>query len=60
MLGLLLQPSEDELETVTFTSHRSIKDIQTRVEFNAADELEENCNMKFGDNPIVLNESFGI
>lgn len=60
---VLLAASEDELETVTISSTRStrsIKDIPTRVEFIAGEELEEKANMKPGDIRMVLSESTGI
>lgn len=60
---VLLEASEDELETVTISStrsSRSIKDIPTRVEFIAGEELEEKANMKPGDIRMVLSESTGI
>ncbi|TKC05380.1 TonB-dependent receptor [Pedobacter polaris] len=60
---VLLEVSEDELETVTISStrsSRSIKDIPTRVEFIAGEELEEKANMKPGDIRMVLSESTGI
>ncbi len=60
---ITLEASEDELETVTILStrsNRSIKDIPTRVEFIAGEELEEKANMKPGDIRMVLSESTGI
>lgn len=60
---IVLEASEDELETVTISStrsNRSIKDIPTRVEFIAGEELEEKANMKPGDIRMVLSESTGI
>lgn len=63
VLDIFLVPSEDELETVTISStrsNRSIKDIPTRVEFIAGEELEEKANMKPGDIRMVLSESTGI
>ena len=63
VLDVFLEPSEDELETVTISStrsNRSIKDIPTRVEFIAGEELEEKANMKPGDIRMLLSESTGI
>ncbi|RZL47657.1 MAG: TonB-dependent receptor [Pedobacter sp.] len=60
---VLLTETEDDLETVTISStrsSRSIKDIPTRVEFIAGEELEEKANMKPGDIRMVLSESTGI
>jgi len=60
---ILLKESEDELETVVISStrsSRSIKDLPTRVEFIAGEELEEKANMKPGDIRMVLSESTGI
>ncbi len=63
VLDIFLEPSEDELETVIISStrsNRSIKDIPTRVEFIAGEELEEKANMKPGDIRMLLSESTGI
>lgn len=61
---VFLKPSAaEELEEVTISStrsSRSIKDIPTRVEFIAGEELEEKGNMKPGDIRMVLAESTGI
>lgn len=60
---VLLEESEDDLETVVVSStrsSRSIQDIPTRVEFIAGEELEEKANMKPGDIRMVLSESTGI
>ena len=53
---------EDEEEVViqSTRSSRTIKDIPTRVEFVAGEELDEKANMKPGDIRMVLNESTGI
>src|SRR6187455_346471 len=53
---------EDEEEVViqSTRSTRTIKDIPTRVEFVAGEELDEKANMKPGDIRMVLNESTGI
>ncbi|MFY0482449.1 TonB-dependent receptor [Flavobacterium sp. PLA-1-15] len=58
-----LIPEMEEMEEVTITSTRStrtIRDIPTRVEFIAGEELEEKGNMKPGDIRMLLNESTGI
>jgi outer membrane cobalamin receptor len=58
-----LTPSEEEDEEVVIQSTRStrtIRDIPTRVEFVAGEELDEKANMKPGDIRMVLNESTGI
>ncbi len=62
-LDILLESSEEELEEVVISSTRSsrtIADIPTRVEFIAAEELDEKGNMKPGDIRMLLNESTGI
>jgi outer membrane receptor for ferrienterochelin and colicins len=58
----LKEESEEEEEvTVTTTrSTRTIRDIPTRLEFIAGEELDEKANMKPGDIRMVLNESTGI
>ena len=58
-----LEHDEDDLNEVVITStrsSRSIKDIPTRVEFIAGEELEEKANMKPGDVRMILSESTGI
>jgi len=63
ILVVELTPSEEEEEEVVILSTRStrtIKDIPTRVEFVAGEELDEKANMKPGDIRMVLNESTGI
>ncbi len=58
-----LTHAEDDLDEVIITStrsSRSIKDIPTRVEFIAGEELEEKANMKPGDVRMILSESTGI
>ena len=58
-----LEHDEDDLDEVVITStrsSRSIKDIPTRVEFIAGEELEEKANMKPGDVRMILSESTGI
>jgi len=51
---------EDEIVIQSTRSTRTIKDIPTRVEFVAGEELDEKANMKPGDIRMVLNESTGI
>ena len=63
ILIIELAPSEEEEEEVVIQSTRStrtIRDIPTRVEFVAGEELDEKANMKPGDIRMVLNESTGI
>jgi iron complex outermembrane receptor protein len=58
-----LNPMDEEEEEVVIQSTRStrtIKDIPTRVEFVAGEELDEKANMKPGDIRMALNESTGI
>lgn len=58
-----LLPAEEEEEEVIIQSTRSsrtIRDIPTRVEFIAGEELDEKANMKPGDIRMVLTESTGI
>ncbi len=58
-----IEPSEEEEEEVVIQSTRStrtIRDMPTRVEFVAGEELDEKANMKPGDIRMVLNESTGI
>ena len=60
---LLLHPSEEEMEEIVIQSTRSsrtFKDIPTRLEFIAGEELSEKGNMKPGDIRMLLNESTGI
>jgi outer membrane receptor for ferrienterochelin and colicins len=60
---VLMEATEDELEGITISttrSSRSIKDMATRVEFIAGEELEEKANMKPGDIRMMLSESTGI
>lgn len=62
-LIVFLEGEGDELEEVTVSSTRSsrtIKDIPTRIEFIAGEELDEKGNMKPGDIRMVLAESTGI
>jgi iron complex outermembrane receptor protein len=51
---------EEEIVIQSTRSTRTIKDIPTRVEFVAGEELDEKANMKPGDIRMVLNESTGI
>lgn len=51
---------EEEVVIQSTRSTRTIKDIPTRVEFVAGEELDEKANMKPGDIRMVLNESTGI
>jgi len=62
-IEITLEQEEDEEEEVVIQSTRStrtIRDIPTRVEFVAGEELDEKANMKPGDIRMVLNESTGI
>lgn len=63
VIEILLQPEEEEEEEIIITSTRStrsIRNIPTRVEFVAGEELEEKANMKPGDIRMLLTESTGI
>jgi len=51
---------EEEVVIQSTRSSRTIRDIPTRVEFVAGEELDEKANMKPGDIRMVLNESTGI
>ena len=60
---ILEEGEENEEEEVVIKSTRStrtIRDIPTRVEFIAGEELDEKSNMKPGDIRMVLTESTGI
>jgi outer membrane receptor for ferrienterochelin and colicins len=60
---VLLEPEEEEEEEVIITSTRStrtFRNIPTRVEFIAGEELDEKSNMKPGDIRMLLTESTGI
>jgi len=62
-IEIFLQSETDELEEIVVSSTRSsrtIKDIPTRIEFIAGEELEEKANMKAGDIRMLLSESTGI
>lgn len=50
----------EEVVISTTRSSRTIRDIPTRVEFIAGEELDEKANMKPGDIRMVLSESTGI
>ena len=55
------EPFEEEEVVIQSTrSSRTIRDIPTRVEFIAGEELDEKANMKPGDIRMLLNESTGI
>lgn len=54
------EEEEDEIIIQSTRSSRTIRDIPTRVEFVAGEELDEKANMKPGDIRMVLNESTGI
>jgi iron complex outermembrane receptor protein len=51
---------EEEIVIQSTRSTRTIRDIPTRIEFVAGEELDEKANMKPGDIRMVLNESTGI
>lgn len=62
-LEVFIESEAEEMKEVIITSTRSsrtIRDIPTRVEFIAGEELEEKGNMKPGDIRMLLNESTGI
>jgi outer membrane receptor for ferrienterochelin and colicins len=62
-LRIILFVRADEMDEVVISSTRSsrtIKDIPTRVEFIAGEELDEKANMKPGDIRVILSESTGI
>ena len=54
------EEEEEEIVIQSTRSTRTIRDIPTRVEFVAGEELDEKANMKPGDIRMVLNESTGI
>ena len=56
----LKEEEEDEVVIQSTRSSRTIRDIPTRVEFIAGEELDEKANMKPGDIRMVLTESTGI
>jgi outer membrane receptor for ferrienterochelin and colicins len=62
-IEIFLKSETDELDEIVVSSTRSsrtIKDIPTRIEFIAGEELEEKANMKAGDIRMLLSESTGI
>ena len=62
-IEIFLEPTSEELEEVKVTSTRSsrtIKNTPTRIEFIAADELEEKSSMQPGNIKMLLTESTGI
>lgn len=62
-LKIQLQSLDEEIEEIEISStrsNRSIKDIPTRMEYIAGEELEEKGNMKPGDIRMLLAESTGI
>ncbi|RAJ80096.1 iron complex outermembrane receptor protein [Chitinophaga dinghuensis] len=62
-ITIYLEHAGEKIEEVVISStrsNRSIRDIPTRVEFIAGEELEEKGNMKPGDIRMMLNESTGI
>lgn len=62
-LRIMLFAKADEMDEVIISSTRSsrtIRDIPTRVEFIAGEELDEKANMKPGDIRMILSESTGI
>jgi iron complex outermembrane receptor protein len=63
LIEIFLKSNADELDEIVISSTRSsrtIKDIPTRIEFIAGEELEEKGNMKVGDIRMLLSESTGI
>ncbi len=63
IIEIFLEPAEEEEEEIIITSTRStrsIRNIPTRVEFIAGEELDEKANMKPGDIRMLLTESTGI
>jgi len=56
----IAEEEEEEVVIQSTRSTRTIRDIPTRVEFVAGEELDEKANMKPGDIRMVLNESTGI
>ena len=54
------ESEEEEVIIQSTRSTRTIRDIPTRVEFIAGEELDEKANMKPGDIRMVLTESTGI
>src|SRR5690554_7588575 len=63
LIEIFLKSNANELDEIVISSTRSsrtIKDIPTRIEFIAGEELEEKGNMKAGDIRMLLSESTGI
>ncbi len=63
IIEIFLQSAGEEEEEIIITSTRStrsIRNIPTRVEFIAGEELDEKANMKPGDIRMLLTESTGI
>jgi len=63
IIEIFLEPAGEEEEEIIITSTRStrsIRNIPTRVEFIAGEELDEKANMKPGDIRMLLTESTGI
>jgi len=60
VIELFSVEEEEEVVIQSTRSSRTIRDIPTRVEFVAGEELDEKANMKPGDIRMVLNESTGI
>jgi outer membrane receptor for ferrienterochelin and colicin len=60
LLDVKEQEEEEEIIIESTRSSRTIRDIPTRVEFIAGEELDEKANMKPGDIRMVLTESTGI
>lgn len=66
LIEMVRQSTEEDLNVIeevviqSTRSTRTIRDIPTRVEFVAGEELDEKANMKPGDIRMVLNESTGI
>ncbi|MFN0204587.1 MAG: TonB-dependent receptor [Bacteroidia bacterium] len=63
LIAIFLESEADELDEILVSSTRSsrtIKDIPTRIEFIAGEELAEKSNMRSGDIRILLSESTGI
>ena len=54
------EEEEEEVIIKSTRSTRTFRDIPTRVEFIAGEELDEKSNMKPGDIRMVLTESTGI
>ena len=57
---IIFDHTEEEVIIQSTRSTRTFRNIPTRVEFIAGEELDEKANMKPGDIRMVLNESTGI